>query len=158
MGDHTECFEIDFDPTIVTFAALLETFFSTHDATRPAHSAQYESLILCHHEHQAEEARAAAGRHTARLGREVLTRIQPYEGFTLAEEYHQKYALKGNKHVLTALQRAYPDPDALRDSTAAARLNGYLYGGGSLIQLRGEANSLGLDPETAEEVLRAGGA
>jgi peptide-methionine (S)-S-oxide reductase len=158
MGDHTECVEIDFDPAVVTYETLLDTFFSMHNAARSAHSVQYQSIILHHDDQQAQHARAAVERQAALLGKAVLTRVQAHDGFTRAEDYHQKYGLKGDRKVLKALRRAYPDPQMLTDSTVAARLNGYLYGGGSLVQLEREIGSFGLDSETEDALMRAVGA
>ena len=149
---------MDFDPALVTYESLLDAFFGMHDATRGAHSVQYESLVLYHDARQAQAARAAQARYSELLGRPVATRIQEYAGFTLAEEYHQKYALRADRVLMSAMAEHYPDPAKLRDSTAAARLNGYLYGGASLVQLESELDGLGLDSAQAGKLLKAVGA
>lgn len=145
MGDHTECIQIDFDPAAVSYAELLDAFFGMHNPTRSVHSVQYESVILTHDETQEALALEAARRWSALLGKEPLTRIERYSDFTPAEDYHQKYALRADRAIMKQMRRHYPDDSALRESTAAARLNGYLYGAGSPLQLEGEISELGLD-------------
>ena len=47
----------------------------------------------------------------------------------------------------------YPDPADLANSTAAARVNGYLGGYGTLANLQAGIDDLGLSPEAREELL-----
>jgi methionine-S-sulfoxide reductase len=147
MGDHTECVQVVYDPSAITYDELLDAFFGMHEPTRSAHSVQYESLILTHDETQARAAQRAAERWEAVLGRKLTTRIEQYRGFANAEDYHQKYALRSDRSMMLRIRAHYPDDEGLRESTAAARLNGYLYGAGSPLQLEAEVDGLGLDLE-----------
>ena len=83
----------------------------------------------------------------------VKTVIVPLRSFTMAEEYHQKYNLKRYR-LAAELTRLYPDHEDLLNSTAAARLNGYVAGYGNIEQLEKEINSLGIDDENARQMLR----
>jgi hypothetical protein len=47
----------------------------------------------------------------------------------------------------------YPDPLDFVNSTAAARVNGYLGGHGTLANLQAEIDDLGLSPEAQEALL-----
>ncbi len=78
----------------------------------------------------------------------------PYTEFWIAEDYHQKYYLRGARDLMEEFNGIYPQPAGFRDSTAAARVNGYLGGHGTLEQLEREINRLGLS-EQAQEKLRA---
>jgi hypothetical protein len=82
-------------------------------------------------------------------GRRVVTEIVPATAFHLAEGYHQKYVLQGNPGIADELRVYYPDDARFTASTAAARLNGYLGGHGTLKQLRNEIESLGLSPRSS---------
>jgi hypothetical protein len=62
--------------------------------------------------------------------------------FYLAEDYHQKYYLRHDKLLMTEL--ASYTPAQFRESTVAARLNGYVAGRGSSGQLREDLPHLGL--------------
>jgi hypothetical protein len=80
-------------------------------------------------------------------GREILTEIVPFSGFYLAEDYHQKYRLQQDGVLEREFRTIYPNPEDFIASTAAARVNGYLAGYGSLERLRDELDSLGLSTE-----------
>lgn len=147
MGDHTECFEVDFDPAVVSYEDLLELFWTTHDPTHPAWKTQYASLVLAHDETQLATARESAARFSAVVGRPVATRIEMLERFWLAEDYHQKYYLRNDRVLFGEIRAAYPREDALVASTAAARMNGYISGAGSCVRLEQDLPGLGLSDE-----------
>lgn len=65
--------------------------------------------------------------------------------FYLAEDYHQKYYLRHDSTLMREL--ADYSPAQLRESTLAARLNGYVAGKGSRDRLRAEIDAFGLSPE-----------
>jgi peptide-methionine (S)-S-oxide reductase len=149
MGDHTECFQVDFDPAELGYQDLLEMFWTSHDPTRPAWKTQYASLILAHDEDQRVQAVESAERLKQTVGRPVATRIDTLERFWLAEDYHQKYYLRNDRLLFNEMRAAYPDEAGLVDSTAAARINGYLYGSASCVQLENEIPELGLSERAA---------
>jgi peptide-methionine (S)-S-oxide reductase len=77
----------------------------------------------------------------------VLTRIEPLTAFYRAEDYHQKYYLRSEPELANYYLGIYPDAQAFVDSTATARVNGYLAGHGTREQLEAEAAELGLTSE-----------
>ncbi len=149
LGDHSETVEIDFDPSVITYEELLKVFFAAHDASARPHSRQYMSAVFFHDEEQERLARAVKTREEARTGRSVLTEIVPLSRFYVAEGYHQKYILQGEAVLLRDFTRIYPEFTDLVDSTAAARVNGYLYGCGTPERLEAELELLGLSEEGA---------
>ena len=93
---HAEVIKIDYDPTVVTLAKLLEFFWQVHNPTQVGgqgndHGPQYRSIILFADAAQkaaAEKSKAAA----AKVFRDPLTtELGPLEKFWPAEEYHQDY-------------------------------------------------------------------
>lgn len=145
IGDHTESIQIDFDPERVSYEELLEAFFQMRDATRPAYSTQYASLVFCHSEEQRRTAEEIRSRFETLLGKLVLTQVRVLDRFYPAEDYHQKYALRSDAALMAEFAALYPDARDFRDSTAAARVNGYVYGvGGPVTQLELEIESYGL--------------
>ncbi len=147
IGDHAECFEVDFDPNAVAYADLLTLFWQSHNPTRSAYSTQYASLVLAHDEAQLEQARRSAQTFEQSIGRKVLTRIEPLKRFYLAEGYHQKYRLRGDRELMGEFSRMYADEWDIVDSTAAARVNGYLDGEGSTARVAREIDGFGLSDE-----------
>ena len=95
---HAEAVQITFDPQVVSYAELLEVFFTIHDPTTLNRQGadvgtQYRSAIYYH----TPEQRAAAEEVLARLSAEqvwdapVVTELTPAPQFYPAEEYHQLY-------------------------------------------------------------------
>lgn len=125
-----------------------------HDPSRPAHSTQYASLVLYADEAQREAAQAALEATAIRFGRPALTRVEPLNSFHLAEDYHQKYALRSDDILSAGIRSRYSGEDAFRESTLAARLNGFAYGVGDAALLDREIASYEL-PAVAESHLRA---
>jgi methionine-S-sulfoxide reductase len=152
LRDHSETIQIDYDPRQISYEELLEQFWSSHSPTARPWSRQYASLILYHNEEQKRLAEASRDRWAAELGKPLYTEIMPYTEFYLAEDYHQKYRLRGEKDLLNEFRALYPEEEEFINSTAVARVNGYLGGNGSLAQLQAEIDGLGLSPAAQEEL------
>lgn len=152
IGDHSETVQVDFDPGVISYADLLTMFWQDHAPDSRAPSRQYASVVFTADEAQAAEAERSKAAIEARLGR-VFTEILPLDRFYLAEDYHQKYRLR-HSPLDAAFQQMYPDPEDYRESTAAARVNGYLSGYGERGQLDAEIETFGLTTHE-QEVLRA---
>jgi hypothetical protein len=101
-------------------------------------------------EDQRREAEASKRKLAQQLGAKVSTAVVPLKSFTMAEDYHQKFYLKNNAGLEEELLRIYPHHRELVDSTAAARLNGYLGGYGTKDQLSDELAELGLSAEAGK--------
>ncbi len=95
---HAEVVQITYDTSKVSFEGLLEVFFKTHDPTTLNRQGndigtQYRSSVFYHDARQkqiAEEiikAVDASGAYPAR----IVTTIEPFETFYVAEDYHQNY-------------------------------------------------------------------
>jgi len=142
LGDHAEAIQIDFDPTIVSYADLLELFWASHHPTEGSWSRQYMAALFYENETQRLEAIESRDRLAENLGQSVKTPLLPLDRFYRAEDYHQKYSLR-RQPVLMAEFDGYT-PRELVDSTVAARLNGYAARDGNAAQLAAEIDSLGL--------------
>ncbi|MBI5368619.1 MAG: peptide-methionine (S)-S-oxide reductase [Planctomycetes bacterium] len=153
LGDHTETTEIDFDPTRITYGQLLDLFWESHNPCAAAWSRQYMSAIFYHGEEQRRLACASRDRVAAARGEQVTTEIAPAGRFTVAEDYHQKYSLRNTLELMREFKRFYPGARDFINSTAAARVNGYLGGHGTRAQLEAELPSLGLSPEAGRLLL-----
>ncbi len=95
---HAECIQIEFDPTIVTFAQLLQIFWHLIDPTTLNQQGadigtQYRSVIFYHDEEQqriAEQSKAEADQ-SGIFKKPIVTKVEKFEQFYPAEEYHQNY-------------------------------------------------------------------
>lgn len=153
LGDHTETVQVDFDPTVISYRELLEVFWESHVPGYPAWSRQYMNVIFYHDEEQRRLAEASQAPAAAKTGGQVHTAILPATEFTLAEDYHQKYYLRQVPGLWRELRRSYPDLKGLVDSTAAARMNGYVSGYGAASQFEEELPRLGLSSEAGQQLL-----
>ncbi len=153
IGDHTECIQVDFDPGRVSYEELLDVFFGMHNPARPAFSVQYASLVLAHDEAQRQAALEAVARYSALSGGPLATAVRVLDRFYVAEDYHQKYYLRQDRVLLREMESILgKDPSVLRESTAAARLNGYVAGAGSGLRLAEEIDQLGIGREAREHL------
>ena len=152
LGLHAETLEVDFDPAVISYEELLDIFWNSHNPTSSAWSPQYRSAVFTHDAAQAEAARRSADRYAGLLGREVRTEITPLSRFWPAEEYHQKYRLQHNRLLRNEYREIYPVFKDFLNSTAVARVNGYLGGYGSSAQLDQELDRLGLDERGRQEL------
>ena len=64
--------------------------------------------------------------------------------FFRAEDCHQKYSLRQQRQLAEEFKTIYPQSQQFTDSTATARVNGYLGGNGTMEQLTTELPQLGL--------------
>jgi peptide-methionine (S)-S-oxide reductase len=153
LRDHSETIQIEYDPSQISYEELLEVYWNSHSPEIRPFSRQYASIIFYHNEEQKRLAEASRDRKAAELGSPLFTEIVPYSEFYLAEDYHQKYRLQGEEDLLAEFRAIYPEEEAFINSTAVARVNGYLGGNGSLAQLQAEIDSLGLSSAAQEKLL-----
>jgi methionine-S-sulfoxide reductase len=153
LGDHAETIQIDYDPAQISYAELLDVFWSSHAPTSRPWSSQYASIVFYHNEEQRHLAVETREREATKYGEQIFTAIEPFSAFYLAEDYHQKYRLRGVPELLTELQVIYPNGDGLVNSTAAARLNGYIGGNGTMAGLKAEIDDLGLSATGRDRLL-----
>ena len=93
---HAEAVEVTYDPALVTYAQLLNAFWSMHDPTQlnrqgPDVGDQYRSAIFTHSGDQLREATQSRDAQQSNYRRPIVTQIEPASTFWRAEEYHQRY-------------------------------------------------------------------
>jgi peptide-methionine (S)-S-oxide reductase len=118
--------------------------------------------VFVHDEEQAALAEASrtrlAGQKSGRFfGREVRTEIIPASTFYLAEDYHQKYFLQHSPRLWGEIVNIYREPAGWINSTAAARLNGYVARQGTVAALEADLDRFGLSPAGQDELRRIAG-
>lgn len=153
LGDHTETLQVDYDPSKISYEKLLELFWEEHDPTSRSWSRQYQAVVFYHDEEQKRSALAGRDRLAARKGKTIHTEVLPYSRFYTAEDYHQKYYLRGHRNIMRQFLQHYPQAVDLMNSTAAARVNGYLGGYGTPAALKADIDRLGLSEAAREELL-----
>jgi len=132
IGDHTETIQLDYDPEVLTYEQLLEEFWECHHPVYAMDIIQYMSIIFYEDEKQKHIAEESLKKKAAEWGKQIYTKISPITEFTLAEDYHQKYYLRG----VTELQGVITFTDEqIVNSPLAAKLNSYVSGKGTFSQL-----------------------
>ena len=144
LGDHSEVIQIDYDPGMLSYKELLALFWDSHDPTSPPWSRQYRKAILYHDDKQKSIAEDSMDLLASSIQERIRTDILPLAGFYLAEDYHQKHMLRGNRGLMEEFNTIYPSVKGLRASTAVARVNGYLGGNGTCDMLKAEILTFGL--------------
>ncbi|MFC0338631.1 peptide-methionine (S)-S-oxide reductase MsrA [Kushneria avicenniae] len=100
---HAEVVRVVFDPSEISLAELLKTFWEAHDPTQGMRQGndignEYRSVILVHNEQQREIARKSLEEYEQALKQSgkgaITTQIASLEVFYYAEEYHQQYLSK----------------------------------------------------------------
>jgi methionine-S-sulfoxide reductase len=152
IGDHAEALQIDFDPAKITYEELLHAFFELHNPCADALSSQYRSAIFYHDGKQQAAAQQALAAEQKRRGEKAQTEIAPLRTFTLAEDYHQKYHLQENKVFKAHFRELYPQTSDFVNSTAAARVNGFVDKQGKNADFERDIDSLGLPPEARKQL------
>ena len=108
---HAEVVQVEYDPDVVSYRALLEVFFAVHDPTTedregPDVGSQYRSAVYYHD----DEQRAVVESLVEALEAEgvyddpIVTEVEPLDTFWTAEEHHQNYYEKNPDQPYCAVQ------------------------------------------------------
>jgi peptide-methionine (S)-S-oxide reductase len=152
LGDHTESFQIDYDPRRISYEALLGYFWKEADPTGRPYKRQYMSAVF--YENEAQQRLAlATGKQAAAEKREPLRApILPLGTFYRAEDYHQKYYLRRYTDLMRAFE-GYSERE-FEDSTVAMWLNACVDGQWKLADVEAELERLGLSEADRQPVRR----
>ncbi|QAU11494.1 peptide-methionine (S)-S-oxide reductase [Halorubrum sp. BOL3-1] len=127
LGDHTEVFQVEFDPDTIPYRDLLNQVFDSHNPQHQTRKTQYQNIVFA----ATEDQRAVLDEFLTTRGLTadgIGTRIEQLSRFYPAEDYHQKYKLRSVSSFMDAFEAAGYSDDELRESPIAAKLNGYAAG------------------------------
>lgn len=95
---HVEVVRVEYDPALVSYPDLLTVFFGSHDPTTKDRQgndvgSQYRSVVFYATPEQKAEAEAFIAEINAsnKLGKPVVTSVEPLADFYEAEDYHRDY-------------------------------------------------------------------
>lgn len=102
---HTEAVQVEFDPAVISYPALLDVLWKNIDPTAlnrqfADRGTQYRTGIYFHdaeQERQALESKAQLEK-SGKFDRPIVTEILPAGPFYPAEDYHQEYYKKNAGH------------------------------------------------------------
>ncbi len=153
LGDYSETVQIDFNPSLVSYRELLDLFWKSHSAASGSGSRQYRAAVFYHSEEQRKLAEESRDHLASETGRRIVTAIEPYSGFNVAEDYHQKHSLQLFPELMEELKAIYPSMKNFLNSVAVTRINGYLGGYGTCDALQKEIEGFGLSPKARERLI-----
>ena len=111
------------------------------------------AALFYHNDAQKELVLASKERQAVKRNHQISTEVLPATEFYRAEDYHQKYMLRQTPELMTEFSAFYPNPQDFINSTAAARVNGYVSGYGTIVQLQDELAGLGLSARGGQRLL-----
>ena len=101
LTGHAEAVEVEYNPNIVSFEKLLDTFFELHDPTTlnrqgPDIGTQYRSAAYFSNddEKQIIETKINTLNESGKFNSRIVTEIEEITDFYDAEDYHQDYYKK----------------------------------------------------------------
>lgn len=102
---HAEAVLITYDPSQVSYATLLQVFFSTHDPTQldaqgPDQGHQYRSAIFYAHDREKKAAQDYIRQleQPKVFDKPIVTTLESLDRFYPAEDYHQDFVAKHPDH------------------------------------------------------------
>ena len=118
LTGHAEVVQIAYDPAVVSFEKLLETFWECHDPTTlnrqgPDFGTQYRSIILYHNDAQKQAAQESYKVLTDAgvFADPIVTQLVPLKAFYVADRHHQDYYRKNRN---AAYCRMYIAPKLMK--------------------------------------------
>jgi len=111
------------------------------------------SAIFYHDESQQKLALETMTIEESRRNKKIQTEILPFDRFYLAEDYHQKYQLRQRRQMMTEFKAIYSRNIDFVNSTAAARVNGYVGGHGKPEEIMANIERLGLSGASQKRLL-----
>jgi peptide-methionine (S)-S-oxide reductase len=101
LTGHAEAVEVEYNPQVVSFETLLDTFFQLHDPTTmnrqgPDVGTQYRSAVYFSNNEEKKiiENKIDALNESGKFSSKVVTEIEAISEFYDAEDYHQDYYKK----------------------------------------------------------------
>ena len=102
---HAEVVQVFFDPTVISFREILEIFFVTHDPTTLNRQEadvgpQYRSAVFYHNKTQKTVTEQVIGEFNLEnvFGSSIVTTVEPFTVFYVAEDYHTDYFKRHPEH------------------------------------------------------------
>lgn len=102
---HAEVVQVEYDPERISYEELLDIFWHSHDPNQlnrqgPDIGTQYRSAVFAHGTAQQETAEASRAKLSDADA--IATEIIQAGDYWLAEDYHQQYFEKSQRHRFSA--------------------------------------------------------
>lgn len=145
IGDHVETVEVLYDPKQLSYPALLEYFWSHHNAQAKPLFRQYASAVFTTNPQETEVAKSLRDQKRSAQGEPLLTAVLPLQTFYPADLNHQKHYLQQDPDLVARLPR---EGSSRWSTRLAVKLNALLGSGGSRKELHSALRELGVQDDT----------
>jgi peptide-methionine (S)-S-oxide reductase len=139
---------------VISYEKLLEIFWDSHNPCAQSGTRQYMTAVFYHNDSQKKLALKTQAAAKAKHKQAIATKVLKATPFTVAEDYHQKFELQGHADLMKEFKAMYPNARDFMNSTAAARVNSYVVGHGTLVNLKKELERFGLSADRQKRVLQ----
>ena len=105
---HAEVAQIDYNPEVISYKTLLDTFWQIHDPTslnrqEADRGEQYRSIVFCHTSEQKQLAHQSKQTVASQYSRPIVTEIVAASAYWIATEEHQQYFEKKSSQRTNAI-------------------------------------------------------
>ena len=125
LGKHSETVKVVYDPEVINFEKLLETFGNNHELNSRSYSSQYKSIIFYNSQKQKNAAQKYLQSQKEKMNKNIYTEVTELDNFYQAETYHQKYNLRQNNDIFEKIKNIFPVEIDLTDYRIMTKLNAY---------------------------------
>jgi len=116
--------QLEYDPNVTTFQALVDVFFDNHMFATNTMRRQYRNIAFYHDEDQKQIIKDKIKQIEESESIVVMTEVKAVSAFYYAEDYHQKYEMR-KRDDLAEFFRGRNNMD-FTNSPAAAKLNAFV--------------------------------
>ncbi len=154
-GLHSEVVEIDYDSEIISYEVLIDIFFAAHNETLRPYDQRVKSIIFYRSEAERilAQGKLEEIREMTDVKETVYTEVKPLEVFYLAEPEHQNRSLKLETSLYGELEEIFKTDAQMMRSILASKLNGYIYGYGTMEGARAVLEQSGLSEASRNRVI-----
>ncbi len=152
LGNHSEVFEVDYDPDIVSYEDLIHYYFQNFDTRTRPFSLRVNSIIYYRNDSEKMTAQSIKEGYESDYGAGLYAKIDKLDVFYLAEDRHQLSYLKSEISLYNEIRMIYPTSDKQLLSILASKLNGYIAGYGSKENLNQILDQSGLSEPSINRI------
>lgn len=154
LGLHTEVIEIDYDPEIISYSQLIDEFFNAHNETLRPYDQRVKSLIFYRDDEELEIAKVKLNDARMAIDDEenVYTELKEFSVFYIAEEKNQNRSLKTEISLYEEIRAKYGSDEKVLLSVLASKLNGVVYGYGSVEEAENLLSKSALSEEAINRI------
>ena len=132
----------------------MNIYWECYNPLQGPRTTQYKSIIFYHDNFQRLEIEKFISSKEESETLLVSPEIREYQHFYQAESYHQKYYIRQFSHLMGFFKKLYSDDFQFITSTLAARLNGYIGGNCTIVELKSDIINYGLQETEVNNLMK----